>query len=129
MSNRYYKTRITINVIKELPDQAGWTLESAMKKWWMVPRPDSGLRLTTAGDNALCTANIEHFNFNFTDVSSWSEFILNLHKKMSCPYYMGVNKVKESKKPYLRIYDSKVAMMINLYGDIHSYLDSIKVRK
>jgi hypothetical protein len=43
---------------------------------------------------------------------------------------LGVNKIEGKKKqPYIRLYDSKIAMMIELYGDIVSYLDSVKVRK
>jgi hypothetical protein len=43
---------------------------------------------------------------------------------------LGVNKIEgKKKKPYIRLYDSKIAMMIELYGDIVGYLDSIKVKK
>ena len=51
-------------------------------------------------------------------------------KKIKCPYYFGVNKndMKE-KEAYIRLYDSKIAMMVQLYGDIHSYLESVKARK
>ena len=61
---------------------------------------------------------------------SYYSFISELSKKIKCPYYLGVNKVEGQKsEPYIRLYDSKIAMMMTLYGDIHSYLDSIKVRK
>ena len=43
------------------------------------------------------------------------------------PLLLGVTKEQGKKnKPYIRLYDSKIAMMISLYGDIDSYLKSIK---
>ena len=55
---------------------------------------------------------------------------MELNKKIKCPFFLGVNKIEGKKKqPYMRLYDSKIAMMIELYGNIVSYLDSVKVRK
>ena len=54
----------------------------------------------------------------------------DLGKKMKCPYFLGVNKVEAKKgKPYIRLYDSKIAMMLSLYGDLDSYLKSVRIRK
>ena len=55
--------------------------------------------------------------------------IEELNKKIKCPYYMGVNKDGKKSFPYIRFYDSKIAMMVSLYGNVNEYLDSIKVKK
>jgi hypothetical protein len=56
--------------------------------------------------------------------------MLEINKKIKCPYYLGVNKIEgKKKKLYMRLYDSKIAMLIELYGNLIGYLDSIKVRK
>jgi len=131
MTKLHYKEQVTKNVILELGDDSVWTFEEALKKWWMVPRSDRGLRLTEAGDLAFRYAKIEFFNFGFTivETSNWHSFILELNKKIRCPYYIGVNKNDGgSRSPYIRLYDSKIALLINLYGNINEYLDSIKVR-
>jgi hypothetical protein len=51
-------------------------------------------------------------------------------KKIKCPYFISSDK-KSSKiqGPFIRIYDSKIAMMIELYGGINNYMDSIKARR
>jgi hypothetical protein len=41
---------------------------------------------------------------------------------------MGVNKLEKRSFPYIRFYDSKIAMLISLYGNVNAYLDSIKVK-
>ena len=33
---------------------------------------------------------------------------------------------KGKKQPYIRIYDHRIAMMMTLYGDFSSYIESIK---
>jgi hypothetical protein len=130
MTKLHYKEQVTKNVILELGDDSVWSFEEALKKWWMVPRSDRGLRLTEAGDLAFRYAKIEFFNFDFTiaETINWHSFILELNKKIRCPYYIAVNRVEDSKKPYIRLYDSKIALLINLYGNINEYLESIKVR-
>jgi hypothetical protein len=56
-------------------------------------------------------------------------WVMELNKKIKCPYYMGVNKDGKKSKPFIRFYDSKIAMMVSLYGNVNEYLDSIKVKK
>jgi hypothetical protein len=58
---------------------------------------------------------------------NWGKYTVILDKKVNCPYYVGINVVDNGKKqPYIRIYDHKIAMMMTLYGDFQSYLDSVK---
>lgn len=133
MTKLSYKELVTQQIIKELDiDGPTWTQEEAMKKWWMVQRPDGGLRLTDHGDLSFRYAKIEFYNYDFVldpNMGSWHTYLLDLNKKLKCPYYIGVNKVNDSKKPFIRLYDSKIAMMVSLYGNITDYLKSVKVRK
>jgi hypothetical protein len=131
MTKPSYKEIVTKSVIKELNDDAIWNFDDAMKQWWMIVRLDGGLRLTEQGDLAFRYAKIEYYNYDFVindTTSSWHTYLLELNKKLKCPYYIGVNKVNDSKKPFIRLYDSKVAMMVSLYGNIADYLKSVKVR-
>lgn len=132
MTKLSYKELVTHQIIKELDiDGPTWTQEEAMKKWWMVQRPDGGLRLTDIGDLSFRYAKIEFYNYDFVIDSSgggWHSYLLELNKKLKCPYYIGVNKVEDSKKPFIRLYDSKIAMLVSLYGNISEYLKSVKVR-
>jgi len=133
MNKPSLKEQITFAVIKELPEAwEEWTLEEAMKRWWQTGQRGDSLRLTDMGDTAFRLAEIEFYKYDFTKKieGSYHSYILDLSKKLKCPYFLGVNK-QEGKKnqPYIRLYDSKIAMMVSLYGDIDSYLKSIKVRK
>jgi hypothetical protein len=134
MTKLSYKELVTQQIIKELDiDGPTWTLDEAMKKWWMIQRPDGGLRLTEIGDLSFRYAKIEYYNYDFKIIvnngGGWHTYLLELNKKLKCPYYIGVNKVEDSKKPYIRLYDSKIAMMVSLYGNITDYLKSVKVRE
>jgi alanine racemase len=67
-------------------------------------------------------------NFDMEHFKILLNYLLELNKKIKCPYYMGVNKLEKRSFPYIRFYDSKIAMMISLYGNVNEYLDSIKVK-
>ena len=60
--------------------------------------------------------------------TNWYKFLTECNKKIKCPYYFSVNKGGETKEPFIRLYDSKIAMMLALYGDIESYLESVRIR-
>jgi hypothetical protein len=131
MTRPSYKEVVTQKIIKELDiDGPTWTLDEAMKKWWMIQRLDGGLRLTDIGDLSFRYAKIEFYNYDFVIDSNngWHSYLLELNKKLKCPYYIGVNKVVDSKKPFIRLYDSKIAMLVSLYGNISDYLKSVKVQ-
>lgn len=99
--------------------------------WWMTGRQE-GMRLTEYGDFCFRTAEIEFYEFTLTQKKqSWYNFLLELNNKINCPYYLGVNRTDDSKKKtILRIYDSKIAMMIGLFGsDVEDYLRSLKAKR
>lgn len=101
--------------------------------WFVTGRSGAGLRLTDAGAKAFELAHIAHYDFEFTPPSNakgqfpWGKFTMMLDKKVKCPYYVGVKLVDNGKKqPYIRVYDHKIAMMFTLYGDLQSYIESVK---
>lgn len=136
----YPKTKIEIvNLIlseaKDDPDFP-WNNKPTDKlvfEWFVTGRAGSGLRLTDAGAKAFETSNIAHYDFNLkppkvaNSMSSWGKYTMTLDKKVKCPYYVGIKlDEKEKKQPYIRIYDHKIAMMMTLYGDFESYIESVK---
>jgi hypothetical protein len=135
MTNRKtLKETITSAVVLQLPntysDFNGIPVDKLLFKWWFTGRSD-GLRLTEFGDSMFRLAEIECYTFDFqrrTDMSDHA-YMLELTKKIKCPYYLGVNKSEDKKKiPYIKLYDSKIAMLISLYGTLVEYLNSIKVK-
>jgi hypothetical protein len=132
MSNRVVKQRIVKAILEQLPEDKKILFENAMKVWWLNIRNDGGLRLSDVGVRAFIDADIEFFTFPFDPTrvidldTSFTTFMLDLNSKLPCPYYIGVE--SKNKNPYIKIFDSKVAMMINLYGDIHDYLKNAKKR-
>ena len=132
-SVKSHKLIITEAVLAELPKNhiVDSTADALMVRIWASGRQD-GLRLTEYGDFIFRMAEIEYYqsNFKLREGTSEHAYIMEINKKIKCPFYLGVNKIEGKKKqPYIRLYDSKIAMMIELYGDIVSYLDSVKVRK
>ena len=129
MTKLTYKEQITQTVLDQFTSD-DWTFDNAMKKWWKNPSRDSGLRLSDIGDNEFRRANIE-FSDHYVDKikKSYYSFVIELSKKIKCPYYIYVSKNKEGNTPYIRLYDSRIAVLLTLYGDLESYLNSIKLRQ
>ncbi len=137
----YPKTKIEIiNLIlietKDNPDFPWNNIspDKLISEWFITGRTGNGLRLSDAGMTAFNKANIAHYDFEFTppknamNSSSWGKYTLAIDKKVNCPYYVGVKQdsITQKKQPYIRLYDNKIAMMMALYGDFQSYLDSVK---
>lgn len=102
------------------------TIEELVFDWWMTGHRD-GLRLTDKGVSAFQLAELAYYDYSFEQSGqSWYSFVLETNKKINCPYYLGLN--KSTKKAYIRFYDSKIAMMVGLYGTLQEYLNSIKVK-
>ena len=124
-----YKEQVTKTVYEQLNDRE-LTIEQAYKQWWKNPRRNGGYRLTEVGDTIFRYTGLEYHTHDFkTKNKSYYNFLLDLDKKIKCPYYIGVNKDKDKKQPFIRLYDSKVAMMVQLYGNINDYLKSIRIKK
>lgn len=129
------KQQITEVVLTEIPKSHriyhDLPVEDVIFKWWYTGRQD-GLRLTDEGVTAFQLADIEFYEYEFDqDGQTYHSFILELNKKIKCPYYIGVckrEKSKDKKKFYIRLYDSKIAMVLGLYGNLKEYLESINLK-
>ncbi len=129
MSNVSVKQRITQAVLDQLV-QTNDPLDKIINEWWVTKSSD-GLRLSAIGDLQFRQAEIEFFDLPLEAVTqaNWHKFIMDCSKKIKCPYFIGVKKNPPKKsQSYIRLYDSKIAMMVQLYGDLPSYLDSIRTR-
>lgn len=133
MTRQSKKEIITKLVYDSLPDKSHcqtFTIEQLSFKWFVTGRTGSGLRLTDEGMKIFTEANIAHYDFT-VDHSFKGAFIkpdiftMALNKCIDCPYYLGVKREAQP-SVYIRLYDSKVAMMVNLYGNIEDYLTAQK---
>jgi hypothetical protein len=121
------KIQITEAVLKQLPYE-NEPVEKLIRTWWST-MSGRGLRLTPLGDKKFQEAGIEFYNCPIkVKHATWYSFLNECNTKLKCPYFFSVNK-KEGLEPFVRLYDSKIAMMMTLYGDIESYLESIKVQR
>ncbi len=133
MTNRKsVKEKLTEAVLAEIPSAeniyVGLSIEDVVTSWWYTRR-HNGYRLTEEGKRGFNLANIEFYDYEFKqDGRSYHSFIMDLNKKIQCPYYIGLNKKNDARTLYIRLYDSKIAMMLGLYGNLQEYLDSIKVK-
>lgn len=125
------KHTITAAVLAQLPDQE-IDMEHAMSTWWQTGRSTGGLRLSAQGDAYFKLAEIEFFMCPVEKIpaGTWYSFVLDLSLKIKTPYYLSSTTTEDKKgEPFVRVYDSKIAMMIALYGSLKEYLDSIPSRK
>jgi len=133
----YPKTKLEIvkTILTETKDDPDfpWNNHEPDKlifEWFVTGRRGDGLRLTDVGATAFIKANIAHYSFELNKQSSrknWESYVMVLNKKMHCPYYIGAEiDEKKKKKPYIRVYDHKIAMLMTLYGTVDDYLDSVK---
>lgn len=128
--------RLILEEAKENPDfpWKDFPIDKIVFDWFVTGRGGAGLRLTDSGVKAFEIAKIAHYDFDFLPPktaswgSTWGKYTLLLDKKVKCPYYIGVRLDTgiNKKQPYIRVYDHKIAMMMTLYGDFTSYLDSVK---
>jgi len=133
MKTKQEITQAIIDILEIDKSQPENSLNKLIFKWWATGRSGSGLRLTEDGMQAFTLAELEYFDFPvFVDhkhtnlkKEELKQFTLNLGKKLKCPWYIGL-KNQTAKSAYIRIYDSKVAMMITLYGSFLEYIDSAK---
>jgi len=124
------KKTITEIVSRELPDghrDKHHSLETLLFKWWITGRSGAVLRLTDEGYQSFIDAGMQEYSYviNLETLSvklnsiKGIEFTLKIGKSLKCPWYITlINK----KTCGLKVFDSKIAMMINLYGSVEDYL-------
>ena len=126
-------TEAILNVIPGITNQEGflWTACDASACYG---RGGQGLRLSDDGLQLFELAKIEYYDFELglnpktmhrRRIIAPEAFVQEIIKKIQCPYYLGVHKIRGKKgEPFIRVYDHKTAMMITLQGNLREYLDS-----
>lgn len=117
-------TKLVLAQLQHLDVYKNISHEKIAKSWWLSGINNGNLRLTDIGKKAFEHADITHyeFSYDFKQISNWYQFFVKAAQKFRCPFYIGIKR----DKPFVRVYDNKIAMMITLYGNIEDYLESIK---
>lgn len=127
MNDKRKITELVYNVCKDKLDK-NTDLNKLYFEWWVTRRSGNGLRLSENGMQAFSLAEIAYYEFdiNVDTKQKLADLILQSNKKIRCPFYIGF-KNRSVKSAYIRIYDSKIATLVSLYGNIEEYLGSIKI--
>jgi hypothetical protein len=116
------KEDIVKKILQEIPTEINPFLNKNIEKlifdWWFTSN-NSGLRLTDLGHKAFTMSNIEYYHFDLKMNKPMNLGLLALSKKLKCPYYISADRK-------IKIYDDKIAVMINLYGGVFQYIDSLR---
>lgn len=136
LNNLETKLKVTELVLNQIPRNLNYdlsgrlTAKDLLTKWWFTGR-SGGLRLTERGDQAFKLAELEFYEYEIPTGQiniTYHSFALQLSKKINCPYYLDINTKKGPSKFIIRLYDSKIAMMVSLYGNLTNYLESVKLK-
>lgn len=123
------KNTITKIILENLPANNPWQdlpFEKVLFQWWTTGRNKHSLKLSEVGKQAFDMAEIQFYRYDLeVDKTNFPQLMIHLGKKIKCPFYVGF-KTRIYKSAYIDIYDSKIAMMINLYGSFKDYLNSIR---
>lgn len=132
MKNKEVITKVIVDILGIDISQPKNSLDDLTFKWWATGRTGTGLRLTEEGNKAFTDAEIEFFEFPLfkkgkqdMKPTEFKSFTLKLGKKLDCPFYIGIK--IENRLAYIRVYDSKIAMMIELYGSFTEYLNANRI--
>ena len=123
---------ITERVLAQIdPEYTEAGLQTALNRWWKNIRDSGGLGLTDLGLQSFEQAQLESWTFTVTvnelknSLGSWA-FNLGLDRKMPCPYYVKFS--HRSIEKTIIVFDSRVASMITLYGNLKDYMLTLPVR-
>jgi hypothetical protein len=84
------------------------------------------MRLTGLGYHVFAQdLDLEHYSYAIADPVQFNQHtILQLDRQMKMPYY--IHAVKGVPKKII-FFGSQEAVMVNLYGDLHKFLDNYKL--
>lgn len=134
----HQKHEIIQTVLSEIGDNPDnpWkdmSIDTLKFKWFVSARMEEGFRLSTEGETAFRYANLQYYDFPINlswlvklSATAWAKFGSLLNKTIHCPFFIGPHDKDVMRKPYVRVYDHKVAMMITLYGSISEYVEANK---
>jgi len=122
------KVQYTEILYKHLKDKLEPNIDvnKLYRRYWVTGRSTKNLRLTEEGKKAFDSLDLEFFEFDIdTKTERYNYDVMNIGKKLKTPFWVGF-RTRFYKSAYIRIYDSKIAMLINLYGNLQEYLESVK---
>ena len=89
---------------------------------WRNPRQDGGFRLSHAGYDLFNKyLKLEHYTVKIDKIFGMKT-MLELDHKIKHPYYIDYQ--TSDRTTDLILFDSKEAMLANLYGDLDKFLDN-----
>ena len=95
----------------------------ALFRWWKNIRKGGGLRLTDEGDSAFILADLQYHEVSIDSTMFFGYALLQMEKYLLCPYYLTY------KNRTIRLYDQRIAIMIELHGNFVKYLNSLEVSR
>ena len=119
---------VTSTVLRILtPDYTEEDLHKANITWWQNFRRSGGFALTFKGTEAFMSAEIEFEEYEIGTVGLVTGMGMSsvLANKMVVPYHFYIDGRSTMK---VKIYDSRVSMMIVIYGGVKEYLDTLPNR-
>ena len=119
------KRKLTEELVKQLDPDLGITLKRAMHTWWFNIRKNGGMRLTGPGYTVFVEQlDLARYEWSIQDPHQFNQHvILALDRKIQMPYYISATKGIPKK---IVFFGSQEAVMVNLYGDLGRWLDSIQ---
>lgn len=113
-----HKVEITQHILNLIPLGNSVTLDQALNSWYKNIRKSGGLRLTDAGYQVFLGMGLESWTVEITDLKNYisKTMLLQLDKKLQFPYYIDFKNKK------IIFYNSKEAMLANLYGNLTEFL-------
>jgi hypothetical protein len=107
--------------LQSAPAEIKSDIERSVDQWWWINIEDNW-RLTWYGYACLTDLNEKswEFDFDIKDIRPW--MYLTLSRKLKAPFYIVDNK----KHAKLVVFDSRSAVMINLYGNLIRWLETLK---
>ena len=107
--------------LESAPAESKQDIERSVGEWWWINIEDNW-RLTWYGYACLTDLNEKswEFDFDIKDIRPW--MYLTLSRKLKAPFYIVDNK----KHAKLVVFDSRSAVMINLYGNLIRWLETLK---
>jgi hypothetical protein len=112
------KVQLTQQILQGLPSDDCPAFDEAYAAWWIDSRAVGGMRLTTAGYQAIATFDIKLYVFDISaGMALLPRHLLLLDRKLDCPYYL-----KTGKKPQITLFGSEQALMLTMYGDFDRFM-------
>ena len=123
-ADRATVTKTVLSILKS--DYHKDDLHNAEVTWWQNIRSTGGFGLTETGSKAFDKAELSFVEFD-NGASSYQrnhELRIIADNKMLVPYYIRIH----DKKQKIRVYDSRISLLIVLYDTIDEYLKSAESR-